>query len=219
MSKARKQAGGFTLIEVLVCLALMAMIATILITSLQIGGHTWQRVTRTSNSSDDIAQAQRFLRQRLGSLYPYERTAGGVSQPALLVSDGASVEFSAPSPDSMRLGMRRYRIAVDSQALTVHSRLDGGGAAFGLSLDGDAEPLLASVAGMVVQFLIKPEAGPPRWVDRWIDSSHLPLLIRIDVSFADKDSRRWPPLFVEPRVNTPATCAFDVVSRRCRSDT
>ena len=37
---------GFTLIEVLVALALMALIATMLIASLELGGHSWQRVTR-----------------------------------------------------------------------------------------------------------------------------------------------------------------------------
>jgi hypothetical protein len=37
------------------------------------------------------------------------------------------------------------------------------------------------------------------------------------VAFGSNDKRRWPPLYIEPRVDTPASCVFDVVSRRCRS--
>lgn len=216
---SRIPAGGFTLVEALVSLALMAMIATILIASLQIGGHTWQRVNRAASNSDGIEQTQRFLRERLGSLYPYEPTPTDLLQPALLVSDGASIEFSAPAPESMHNGLLRYRIQVDTNALTVHSRLDRRDASLGSSLDGDAEPLLASVTGMAVQLLVKSGTDPAHWVDRWEDSSHLPLLIRIDITFAEKDPQRWPTLYVEPRVNTAATCAFDVVSRSCRSAT
>jgi hypothetical protein len=70
---------------------------------------------------------------------------------------------------------------------------------------------------MTVQFWLKPDEAPGRWVDRWNDATQVPRLIRIDVIFAPNDSRRWPSLYVEPRVNTPADCVFDVVSRRCRS--
>jgi general secretion pathway protein J len=215
----RARADGFTLIEVLVSLALMAMIAMILIASLEVGGHTWQRVTRESSNSDEIAQTQRFLRERLSSLYPYERTGTEVSQSRLLLSDGASLEFSAPAPESMRNGLLRYRIEVDADALMVRAHVDRGGASLSSSPNGNTELLLASVVGMTVQFLVKGDAGSAHWVDRWVDSSHLPLLIRIDVRFADKDPRRWPSLYVEPRVDTAVTCAFDVVSRSCRRAT
>jgi general secretion pathway protein J len=208
---------GFTLIEVLVALALMGMIAIILITSLQIGGHTWQRVMRVTSGTEDIAQAQEILRLRLSSLYPDDRPAGAISHPAFLISNGTSLEFSGAAPEATAGGILRYQIAVSatSGALEIRSWPDKDSFS---DQPGDAKPeaLLPHVASMAIQFLLKPETGPSRWVERW-DSKKIPQLIRIDLAFAPNDKRRWPPLYIEPRVDTTASCVFDVVSRRCRS--
>jgi general secretion pathway protein J len=206
---------GFTLIEMLVALALMGMIAIILITSLQLGGHTWQRVVRAAASTEDIAQAQEILRLRLSALYPDNGTAGDSTAPAFLASNGTSLEFSGEAPEATADGILRFAIGVSasSRALEIRSWSDQQG--FGPS-DTRAEALLPRVASLAVQFWSKPEAAPGRWVDRW-DSNKLPQLIRIEVTFGANDKRRWPPLYIEPRVDTPASCVFDVVSRRCRS--
>jgi general secretion pathway protein J len=206
---------GFTLIEMLVALALMGLIAVILITSLQIGGHTWQRVMRAASSTEDIAQAQETLRLRLSSIYPDDRA--DVSRPGFLSSNGASLEFSGAAPDSTADGILRYKIAVSasSGALEVRSWPDQDHLAV-LSNDSKPEALLSHVASMAVQFWLKADETPGRWVDRW-DQQQVPRLIRIDVAFSADDKRRWPPLYIEPRVDTPASCVFDVVSRRCRS--
>jgi general secretion pathway protein J len=207
---------GFTLIEILVALALMGLIAAILITSLQIGGHTWQRVMRTTSNTEEIAEAQEILRMRLSSLYP-EDSAVDLSRPSFLVSNGASLEFSGAAPDFSKGGFLRYQFAVSttSGALEVRSwplqhGLDTP------SKDLAAERLLSHVSSMAVQFWQKPDANPGRWVDHWT-SREIPRLIRIDVAFGANDHRRWPPLYVEPRIDTPVNCVFDVVSRRCRS--
>lgn len=207
---------GFTLIEVLVSLALMAMISTILIASLQVGGHTWQRVTRAAAGNEDVSQAEDFLRQRLASIYPY---AGGASSTSgVLESDGLTLEFSALAPDSIADGMLRYRIGISSSGtLEVSSRRDRDGVPDPQSAEWVREPLLTHVAGMAVRFWLDTEGTQGRWADRWVDTAKLPRLIRIDVTLAPSDHRRWPPLYVEPRIDTNANCTFDVVSRQCRS--
>jgi prepilin-type N-terminal cleavage/methylation domain-containing protein len=210
---------GFTLIEVLVALALMAMIATILTTSLQIGGHAWQRVTRAAANADEIAQAQEFLRRHLSTIYPYERTAAGVSMPGLLVSDGRSNEFSIVPPGFASDGLWRYqiRISPETHELEVRSRRDNPGVSGPDSEPWESEALLTRIESFAVEFWLKPDNSPGRWADRWTDSASLPQLIRVDVTFASRDHRHWPTLYVEPRIDTPATCEFDAVSRRCRS--
>jgi general secretion pathway protein J len=204
--------------EVLVALALMAMIATILIASLQIGGHTWQRVMRTTSNTEDIVQAQEFLRRRLAALYPYDHRSADAARPASIISDGRSVEFTSAAPDAVADGMMRYQIAVaaDSGMLQVKSRRDRGLNSAEPS-DWAVERLLPHVVSFAIQFWAKPEDMPGHWVDQWTDITQTPRLIRIDVAFTPSDNRRWPPLFVEPHVDTPVTCEFDVVSRQCRS--
>jgi general secretion pathway protein J len=219
MSSRPLQQRGFTLIEVLVAVALMTLIATILVSSLHVGGHTWQRVTRLTEGTQDIAQAQTFLRQRLSSIYPYERATDAVSSAGFLVSDGGALEFSGFAPESIGSGVLRYQIALgsDSATLEVRSRVDRNGLLDPQSSEWSREALLTHVGGIAIQFWQKPSDQPGQWVDRWADSKEMPRLIRIEVTFPANDPRRWPPLYIEPRVDTAANCQFDVVSRRCRS--
>jgi general secretion pathway protein J len=209
---------GFTLIEVLVALALMAMIATILIVSLQIGGHTWQRVTRSTTHSDDIARAQAFLREHLSALYPAERQDSSGERPAFLLSDGRSVEFTSYAPYSAAAGMLRYRILVAARSglLEVESRVDTFGSSDFVGTDWAAEGLVSHVSSFAIHFWAQPPDEPGQWVDQWTDTAHIPPLVKIDVGFPPGDNRRWPSLYIAPRVDTPVTCEFDLVSRQCR---
>ncbi len=208
---------GFTLIEVLVALALMAMIGTILITSLQIAGHSWQRVTRTVSGGDDIAQAQEFLRQRLSTLYP---DTGGSSEdphPTFLVTDGTFVEFTSNAPSAVPSGMMRYRIHIETTTGTLEVQFRSNHEGSADTNQWITESLLRHVDSMAVQFWQPGDNSVGRWVDRWSDPIHVPGLIRIDVALPPSDTRRWPPLYIDPRVSTPVSCQFDPVSRQCRS--
>jgi general secretion pathway protein J len=221
MSSPPLQQRGFTLIEILVAVALMTLIATILVSSLHVGGHTWQRVTRATESTQDVAQAQAFLRQRLSSIYPFDRATDAVSSKGFLTSDGGTLEFSGFAPESTGSGILRYQIVVDSDSATleVRSRVDRNGLLDSQSSEWSREALLTHVAGIAVQFWQKTSDQPGQWVDRWADPQELPHLIRIEVTFPANDPRRWPALYIEARVDTAANCQFDVVSRRCRSAT
>jgi general secretion pathway protein J len=209
---------GFTLIEVLVALSLMAMMATLLIASLQLGGHTWQRVTRTTSGSEDVAQAQAFLRLRLSALYPYESRSTGGDRPAYLEGGGNSVAFTSAGPESDAAGMIRYKVTVaqESGTLEVRYRRDSQDSSDLDSPQWAVERLLPHVKSLAVRFWLDTKDTPGRWVDQWTDPSQVPRLIKIDVVFPPEDRRRWPPLFVEPHVDTPITCQFDIVGRQCR---
>src|SRR5258708_6131468 len=109
MSRLPREQLGFTLIEVLVSLALMSMLATILIASLELGGHTWQRVTHEAANVEEVSLAQEFLRQRLSSIYPGH---GNSSSSDFLNGASNSIEFSGFAPDSADAGLLRYQIAL-----------------------------------------------------------------------------------------------------------
>jgi general secretion pathway protein J len=220
VTKNTQRDRGFTLIEILVALALMAMIATILVSSLQIGGHTWQRVMRSSSNTDDIAQAQEFFRVHLTSLYPEQRAHASGSEASFLVSNGNSLEFLAVAPNSNAGGVARYQVFVspNSGALEVRVRDDQDQQPDPLAPEAKSERLLSHVASLTIQFWLKPDDAPGHWVDHWSDASRVPRLIRIDVAFTQPDNRSWPRLYVESRVDAPANCVFDVINRRCRGN-
>jgi general secretion pathway protein J len=205
---------GFTLIEILVCLALMALIATILLSSLQLGGHSWQRVVGTSAATNDIAQAQDFLRARLSEIYPEDP----LSPKAIsLVARDGSLEFLGMAPNASSKAVLRYQIALSSSGdLEVRASEVYRRAAFS---SAQVERLLSHVQTMTVRFWQQRANGTGAWANQWQDSLQIPRLIEIDVRFSEKDRRYWPPLYIEPRLDTPVSCQFDVVSRRCRSKT
>lgn len=210
---------GFTLIEILVALALMAMIATILIVSLEIGGHTWQRVTRTTDRIDEIMLAQTILRDQLSAIYPDQRHRSGTNADHFLSSDGSQIEFLGTAPLAQSDGIWRYHLQLEqpSGTLTLRSRRDPRNLSAGANSDWSKEPLLRSVASVTIHFLHESGESAAQWIEQWNDPRALPRLIRVEVTFAPSDSRRWPPLYVSPLVDTDANCVFDVVSRSCRS--
>jgi len=215
---APRKIRGFTLIEILVALALMALIATILIASLQIGGHSWQRVTHATDRTDEIMLAQSVLRQQLSAIYPDQR-AGSWEGQGFLSSDGRQIEFLGSAPLAQSDGIWRYQLALLPTAgtLVLRTRRDTRNSPSSADYVWSEEPLLRSVAGVSMRFLRESAESPPVWVDQWNDRRIIPRLIRVDVTFPPSDSRRWPPLYVAPSVDTDANCLFDVVSRSCRS--
>jgi len=210
---------GFTLLEVLIALALMSLIGTILIESLHVGGRAWQQVTRTAVNVDEIARAQNFLRQRLNTMYPPGSPAGVAAADRSFVGENNLLEFSGAAPGDPGIGFARYRLALSSAQtsdLVVRYRPEDGESPPVHGSDWSSERLLEHTEGLVIQFWEESAGTPGHWATHWGDATRLPRLIRIDVRFADHDARRWPPLYVEPRIDTRATCVFDVVSRRCR---
>lgn len=203
---------GFTLIEVTVSLALMGMIATILVTSLQLGAHSWKRVTAHAAATDEIARVQGFLRQRLSTIQPPDRNKS-ISNYFQGTPD--TLEFPAIASGPAGDGLTRYHVGLSqgrSDTLELKYQRIGDEAAEWIN-----ETLLDRATGLSIQYLDSADEGPPHWVDRWERIADPPRLIKIDVAFAPTDPRRWPPLYIEPRMDTSPTCLFDVVSRRCRA--
>jgi general secretion pathway protein J len=219
MSPAQPPARGFTLIEVLVALALMSLLGTVLIESLRVGGHTWRHVTREAANIEEITRAQEFLRRRLGAMDPLHTASGGTLPSDSFVGESDRLEFSSTAADHSNDGRVHYWFGPsrsDPGSIEVRYHRDHTGLAPLDASDWSSEPLLAHTTGLSIQYWESPAGSSGHWVDHWADQTMLPRLIRIEVRFADSDPRRWPPLYVEPRLDTVATCAFDVVSRRCR---
>lgn len=219
MNPSSPAARGFTLIEVLVSLALMSLLVTVLIESLRVGGHTWRYVTREAANVGEITRAQEFLRQRLGTICPLHTSSGGTSPSGFFVGENDRLEFSSTAPTYSNDGPVRYQLGSSASGqgnIEVRYRPDRTRPADPQMTEWSSEPLLVHAAGLAIQFWESSADSSGHWVDRWRDQTRLPRLIRIDVRFADTDPRRWPPLYVEPRLDTNASCVFDVVSRRCR---
>jgi len=110
LQHAVRSEGGFTLIEVLVSLVLLALVLALLAGGLRFARGTWDAAAKLDEQAgSDIAE--RFLRARLGEAMPlYEhRTAGTVR--VVFHGSGDALTFVAAAPNGPAgAGIYRYAL-------------------------------------------------------------------------------------------------------------
>ena len=196
------RSSGMTLIEVMVALALLSMLCVGMLSTFRLGMQAHARVLGADKSYWDIATTQRFLRHALESSYPPK-----------LEGRGDHVSFIAPMPGADGgSGQYRYEIAVTTRG--AHRDLIVRSQGTRAVTVGAREEVLISQIQSIEWAYLGNEA--PVWRETWSDERELPAMIRLRVVFPNGDSRRWPDMLVEPRINAAAACEFDVVAQSCR---
>jgi general secretion pathway protein J len=214
---------GFTLIEMLVALALVSLMSVAMIEAYRFSQRTLAQTTRVDAAVHDVAGAQRLLRRVIEQAYPYEIAAGEAHGAVYgLSGKNAAFEVSAPAPaQAGGLGFYRYRVSLNAKgALEVQWGIDRNGTAAPQGTQPQSEEILPRIESLRVEYLelIERSNGQiePQWHETWVDKAAPPALVRIRVKFPEGDRRLWPELIVAPRISTDANCVFDVVSQVCR---
>lgn len=201
---------GFTLLELLVSLAITASAAGLLGAAMWSGHAAWQRTERAVAGGESVAAAQTILRDRIGHLLSDAtgEAANGLGPSVTPDAAGAATGFSfvgaAPQADQPS-PPRRYFVQLDRAGRldldSVDARVASGRTRWRVS------PLLDNVAA--VQFAYygarTPDEGA-RWWTGWPGTGDPPTLVRLRLRFGRGDVRRWPDLVIRPAVNVSATC-------------
>ena len=219
--------GGFSLIEMVVALALVSLMSLAMLQAYRFSQRAMLQATLVDAASHDVASTQRFLRRVLEQVYPFEGGAGGPSegQPHGLMGETGRIEVTAPAlATEGSAGLYRFDIAIEGDKtgeLAVRWAQDRNGLQKLNEKNGQREVLLTNVQSFSVDYLELVTLGngqmEPHWQETWLDRAMPPSLVRIRVTFAPGDKRRWPELVVAPRISTDANCVFDVVSQMCRA--
>jgi general secretion pathway protein J len=216
--------GGFTLIEMVVALALMGLISIVLFESLRLGQHAHHKVIARGDASWDVFAAQRLIRNILESAYPQEPIRSAATPVFGLEGDRQTIAVTAPAFIAQEGGgLLRYEIfqratADRHQDIVVKWWPQSAGDA----PSGAAQEVLIEKIESVEWGYLAPTAAAgghiaeQSWQTQWRATQSLPAAIRLRVNFAPGDDRRWPDLIVAPRITDDANCAFDVVAQRCR---
>lgn len=187
---------GFALVEVLVSLALAALIGLLLVETVRLASRTATAVAGAERAGQ-VRAVRDHLRQTLGSLA--NRHMDG-SLPSL---QGSSEGLSA-SIASDRILERPADVVA---SLTVVPRAEGGldlverqvplEALQGTARTARSEVLLSGIAGFALQYFGAPTKGlPPAWLSAWRRTDRQPELVEVRITFGPGDGRRWQPLVI-----------------------
>ncbi|MFD0739093.1 prepilin-type N-terminal cleavage/methylation domain-containing protein [Lysobacter koreensis] len=205
--RARAQARGFTLIEVLLATVLLAAGLALAFATLVASTRTAGRGEAIAAHSERMRAVEGFLRKRLAATRPVPfGTDESSALPQRFIGEPDRVRFVADLPDYLGRGgpyLHDFTIedegAGDGQRITLALTMVQAGA---LVEEREARAPEVLVDGLrEARFRYRTHAedgGLGDWQDRWETPEQLPLLV--EVTLTDADGRAWPPLVVGLRL-------------------
>jgi general secretion pathway protein J len=198
MIGASDRNGGFTLIELLVATTLLALLSVLLFGGLRFGARAWEAGGASMERSGEIEAVQDLLRRTLAEAAAPE--PAGDKQPGF-VGEAGRARFFAPMPRHIATGgLGRYALDLDEAGHLLMSweprrperKLEA-------PIAGEPSVILQNVESLKLEYYGAAGEDGAGWRDSW-SSPALPLLVRVQVGFADGDGRRWPDLLIAPRL-------------------
>jgi general secretion pathway protein J len=191
-----KPAAGFTLLEILVALAVFGFLLVGLSQAVRFGLLAWRQDARISAGKTDLEAVDRALRLVVENLTPGDETdrmSIDGSASALTGITRLRVPGSGLTPIRVEAG-----VAVSGRRLVLRWRPYHHWTRFGAPPPPQETSLVGGVSGLAIEYL----QPPGKWISVWRDPE-LPLLIRFRLTFAGPEAPHWPDIIVAPLVARP----------------
>jgi general secretion pathway protein J len=218
MIAARKTEAGFTLVEMLVALALLGLAAMLMLEGVGATQRLWSGEAARTRRGESVEAAQSILRARIERLRPATRFDG---PNAFADVDGRTRElvFVAPPGEAEGAGAaRRFRLTLSDQGELVLGAAGSVDAA-GAPVYSD-QVLLRDVGGLEISYYgSDPSGGSAHWQSDWSRRASPPQAVRIALALKDGDTRVWPELIIHPAAAVDTLCAIDPATGDCRGRT
>jgi general secretion pathway protein J len=220
MNRARASR-GFTLLETVVALTLLAAMLALLFAGLRTGIRAWDAGSGRGDRSDQALLAWSFFRKELGSAFPWrfkdplavnlafkgerERLRFVSMRPAEIGGGGlafVSFEMEPPKgPDRRgRLVMRRTFAAAEHRD-------------FAPLEEADKFTILDGVTSVRFEYFgTDSESTLPTWRDSWDIAQRLPSHVRLDAKLGEES---LPPMIVALKLGEEAGCYESSFQRTC----
>lgn len=205
---------GYSLVELLVVLALLGLIAIAINGGVRFGARVWERTESEVEGGELARGGQALLRDVLSRIYPHEPDPNAPSEPAAFTGEKDRMEFRAVASSAFGgAGLARMSLAAtrdrNTMSLSITHAPERGPAA-------EENGVLLSGARDISFAYARIADGAIVWNESWAGQPGVPVLIRVRVLFAPGAPGKWPDLIVRPRIDKDAACIYDPVSFGCR---
>ncbi len=209
---------GFTLVELLVALALFSLLCTLLFGNVRFGMRAWQYGAVHSEQVDHTTVVQGVLRRLIEEAYPLFLTGDPTHPHVDFNGAQTSLDFLSSAPTAAGVGPQyRFLVAADKVGgktdLVMTSRPE-------LASAGDATTrtvLLADIERIeFFYFGATLSDSAAQWRNEWQQQAAAPQLVRVQAWFPARDGRKWSDLLIAPRISADVNCVYDALTKRCR---
>ncbi len=209
------ESAGFTLLELLISVALAGMLTVVLFGGLHFGTRAWEAAESSADGNDKILAAQTYLADTISAAYPMFVRVSPEDGHVLFDGNSRSVTFLAPAK-SPRGALEWVTIATQDskagRALAVWTALELGPA----SRPRLSAVLLKNLASFKIEYFgSDTPRDQPSWRSSWKGGLTLPTLIRMRVTFTDRRTS-WPDLVVAIHVSVDQGCKYDQLTNYCQ---
>ena len=218
----RRLQAGFTLIEMVVAMALLGTMMLLLYSGLTFGLRSWDAADANGHRTADRRIAENFLRREIAETFPMRfkdpmtlkiafegkenRLRFVSSRPAGISASGLSlVGIEIEADDVKRTRNLVMRRAMPDDAAKDFAPLDR----------GERSVLFEGVEAIAFTYFgSENDFTDPKWVEAWDYAGRIPQLIRIRIKAAD--GSMLPEMVVKIMLSEEAGCLESAFQRVCR---
>jgi general secretion pathway protein J len=208
---------GFTLLEMLVTLALLSLLCLTLFGSIHYGSRIWEASHATTAAAENVREAQQEIAGIVSAAYP-KFTAQDATH-ASIAFDGQPSSLRVLAPDGQLSGALSYytlrlaEVEGARKAVVMDREVE-------LAPEGtpnsSPQVLLRGVKNLIFRYFVPDRAGgAPQWTDRWQNQNRPPLLVRIHAELSDRRAV-WPDIAIGPRIAADVGCTLDALTKTCQ---
>lgn len=213
-SGARRGVGseaGFTLLELLAALTVLAVLMTMMFGGLRFGARVWETGDRGLRGLAELQTASGFIRRQIAQAVPADPGSGGQDVPAAFRGTEHAFRLIGPAPSQFLPG-GLYEMVFGISDADAGPRtfslwwrpLARGDEAAAVGIEADwrtrQATLIEGVSEVRISYFGRGEDKDeePRWHERWDTMPLPPALVSVRVAFPRGDRRVWPDLVVAP---------------------
>lgn len=218
MSVVAAKTRGFTLLEMLIGMALLGLIMGLLFGGMRLASRSWDAGELRFGHATHLSSLQGFLRRELSQVYPY-RWRKKIDTDVAFSGEATRLRFVAPiaaqlGPGGLHLLSLEQVSEGESGRLVLKSAIPDADSGDFTALDAAEKIVLADKVEALAFSYYGAESrdGEAHWSEKWTNPTLLPRLIRVDIKFSD--GRSWANLLVSPQiaadVGDDPSCKFSI---------